>query len=137
MRVLDHAREAPPPVTILGVITFLGGVCAAVNIVWALIGGRISLDLGIIWIWVGPGLIAGSSAWRIVAISLIWLVVAGTAAVLIYWGINFPEYIGMIDEVNTYSATVIAAIVTFVVLAVAYLAWSLWVLYKYEAYFQH
>ena len=125
MQLLGRVREAPLPVTILAVLTFVGGFMAAYQTLAALLGKHWFVDFGFIGLFIGPGLLRGSRRWRMWALVLAWLLAAISVLMLLVV-LGLPM---ITTNFRLVGVSIVAAIFS-------YSFWSIWVLNRYINYFQ-
>jgi|GEM_PF-4601870 len=129
VKVLESIRQAPVQVTILGLLTFVGGILSVVSFLAGLLDHHFNLDIGgLIACWMGPGLISGKRAWRSWALFFA-LVGAALALVLAIIGTTLlnapaPRRFGVLFESTA-------------LLGLIYSLWTIWVLQRHTDYFQH
>ena len=70
----EEAVEAiPTSLRIIAVLFFLGGISSIIEMAVALMNNSISVNFGILGLFIGPGLLRLSKAWRTCALVFIWL----------------------------------------------------------------
>jgi hypothetical protein len=131
---LDYAtyrfEKRPPTQLMVAAWIFIAfGVLAAGEMAWALFHGRLSLNIGVIGIWIGRGLLRMNPTaryWALVVLSL-QLILAGVVTLLIVANRGGVVRFGAIGlTADTHLTQVIALGLTTV--AVTLNAWQLWVL---------
>lgn len=71
----------PKALTVVAWIFIIGGVAVAIEILLALLRQHLSLNLGVIGIFIGLGLLRLSRGWRTVALVSLWIAMVGTPLV--------------------------------------------------------
>ncbi|MEK6703434.1 MAG: hypothetical protein AABZ53_14330 [Planctomycetota bacterium] len=61
----------------MAAVFILGGVLAALEVLVALVAGRLSLNFGVLGLFIGPGLLRFSPGWRLCALVCIWIGIVG------------------------------------------------------------
>jgi hypothetical protein len=66
--------RVPTALAIVGVLFILSGLNSILMIGWQLVfGHRFNIDLGVINLWVGLGLLRAKARWRLVALVMLWV----------------------------------------------------------------
>lgn len=86
-------NQAPRTLKIVAALFVLSGVLAAVEVLVSLAGGHVSLNLGVLCIFVGYGLLRLRPGWRTCALLFTWitLLVAPVLVLLVLFG-DCPAY---------------------------------------------
>lgn len=74
---MDSRPKAPVSLVIVAVLFVLGGLSSLLEMVAAFGMGRISLNFGVLGMFIGPGLLRYSRGWRTCALVFIWIAMAG------------------------------------------------------------
>lgn len=74
---MNSTRKAPLSLMIVAAIFVLGGLSSVLNVLISLANGRIRLDLGILGLFIGFGLVRFSPGWRTCGLFFIWLTMIG------------------------------------------------------------
>ena len=67
-----HARENPMALRIVAGLFVLQGLLTAVGVILKLCRGNIDLNLMLLCLWIGPGLLRHSPTWRKWALVVLW-----------------------------------------------------------------
>ncbi len=70
---MGSERELPAALKVVAVLFIVGGVLAVVEVIVAFAHGRISINFGVLGLFIGPGLLALSQGWRTCAVVLLWI----------------------------------------------------------------
>ena len=69
-----HARENPMALRIVAGLFLLVGLLTAVDIILKLIRGHLDLNLMLLCLWIGPGLLRHDPTWRKWALAILWFI---------------------------------------------------------------
>ena len=67
-----HARENPMALRIVAGLFVLQGLLTAVGVILKLCRGHLDLNLMLLCLWIGPGLLRHSPTWRKWALAVLW-----------------------------------------------------------------
>jgi hypothetical protein len=81
---MDNSKPIPTSLKIVAALFLLGGICSAIEVLVSLLHGHISINFGVLGLFIGPGLLRLSPGWRTCALVFLWLgmIVVPIAAVL-------------------------------------------------------
>jgi hypothetical protein len=71
----------PKALTVVAWLFVIGGVCVCIEILIGLLRQHLSLNLGVIGIFIGMGLLRLSRGWRTMALVSLWIALLGTPLV--------------------------------------------------------
>ena len=85
---LDYASPLQTPIyprslKVVAWVFVAFGVLAVIDLVTSLMSGNISLNFGVLWIFVGRGLLRVSPGWRTCGLVLLWLGMAASALLVV------------------------------------------------------
>ena len=78
---MQPSREAPRALNYVAALFIIGGICACIEVVCALFQGRISINFGVLGLFIGPGLLRFSQGWRTCGLVFIWIALIGVPIV--------------------------------------------------------
>lgn len=67
----------PASLRVVAGLFVFAGVCAAIEIIVSLFCGRLSLNLSMLGLWIGPGLLRHDRTWRTWALVFLWFGLIG------------------------------------------------------------
>jgi hypothetical protein len=70
---MNADTRIPGSLKVVAALFILGGVSAAIEVVVSLMNNRISINLGVLGIFIGPGLLRLSRGWRTCALVFLWI----------------------------------------------------------------
>lgn len=79
----------PASLRIVAAVFIVYGLAASIDMVLAFTGGRIWINLGVLGLLIGPGLLRLSKGWRLVALVFVWTGLAAAVAGMI-WFLQAP-----------------------------------------------
>ena len=74
---MDSDQPPPTSLKIVAVLFIFGGVCAAIDVVASLMHSHISINFGVLGLFIGPGLLRFSRGWRTCALVFLWIGLIG------------------------------------------------------------
>jgi hypothetical protein len=74
---VDEKQTAPTSLKIVAVLFLLGGLSSAVDVLIRLTQGSLFLNLGVLGLFIGVGLLRFSRGWRTCALVFLWLTMIG------------------------------------------------------------
>lgn len=74
---MQDNRAVPVALQIVAILFIIGGVCAALEMLVGVTHGRISVNFGVLGIFIGPGLMRFSPGWRTCALVFTWISLIG------------------------------------------------------------
>ena len=74
---MDSSREAPTALKVVAGLFILGGICAVIEMIVGLFHSRLTINFGVLGLFIGPGLLRFSRGWRICALVFLWLPLIG------------------------------------------------------------
>jgi len=80
---MNEDKRIPASLKVVAGLFILGGVCAAIEVVVSLMHGHVSINLGILGIFIGPGLLRLSRGWRTCALVFLWIALIGIPIIAI------------------------------------------------------
>jgi sterol desaturase/sphingolipid hydroxylase (fatty acid hydroxylase superfamily) len=72
----------PTPLRIVAGMFIFSGICIAADIVISLFHGNVNINLGILSLWIGPGLLKHNRGWRDWALIFLWFGIIGAPVLL-------------------------------------------------------
>lgn len=66
-------KPLPGGLKVVAGLFILGGVCAAVEVLVSLANGQVNINLGVLGIFIGSGLLRLSRGWRTCALVFLWI----------------------------------------------------------------
>ena len=66
-------QRLPASLSVVAILTILGGISSVINVVGSLIHGYLNIDFGILGIFIGIGLLRLSQGWRTCALVFTWI----------------------------------------------------------------
>ena len=81
---MDNPGPIPTSLKVVAFLFILGGVCALIEVLVSLLHAHVSINFGVLGLFIGPGLLRLSRGWRTCALVFLWLAMIGIpiAAVL-------------------------------------------------------
>lgn len=70
---MDEKPHIPASLKVVAIIFFLGGIHSVIEVVLAFAHGRLSINFGVLGLFIGPGLLALRPGWRACAMVFIWI----------------------------------------------------------------
>ncbi|MFH5802851.1 hypothetical protein [Alienimonas sp. DA493] len=70
---MTDVRPLPTALKVVAWLFIITGALAAWDVLAALLNGRISLNFGVLGLFIGPGLLRLSSGWRTCGLVLLWI----------------------------------------------------------------
>ena len=107
--------EIPVALKVVAVLFILGGICAVIEVVVALMHGRLNINFGVLCLFVGPGLLALKRGWRTCALVFLWIGMIGVpAAAVLMLGrsgpLDFMVFGQKVGHISSGPALIIAAV---------------------------
>lgn len=124
----------PLPVRIVALLFLVGGISSAIGSVVKYFQGHFAIDLAILGLCIGPGLISGNRTWHKWALALTWIevVLIPPVTVIILSGAGPPLFFSILGiTVEPISRPVFVGIALF---GEGLSIWTLWVLNRYVAF---
>lgn len=122
-------QPLPRSLTVVAALFVLSGVLALVEIVLALLSGRIDLNFGVLGVPIGWGLLHLSPGWRTLAVVFLLIAVVGLPIIaLLFLGASGPVTVTLFGWSVGSASKELALVVS--ALAFAMSAWQLWVLMR-------
>lgn len=88
---MEQAPPIPAALKVVAALFILSGVSAALEMLFALFQSRISINFGVIGLFVGLGLLGLRSGWRTCALVLLWIGMIGIPVIgLLMLGSSAP-----------------------------------------------
>ena len=88
---MDESKQIPTSLKIVAVLFIIGGICSVIEVIVAVFNGRININLGVLGLFVGPGLLKFKVGWRTCALVFIWIALIGIPlAAVIMLGVSGP-----------------------------------------------
>lgn len=79
----NDAKQVPTPLKVVASLFILVGVCSLIEILVSLMYGRIFLNLGVLGLFIGFGLLRLSRGWRTCGLVFLWIGMIGVPVVAI------------------------------------------------------
>ncbi len=76
-------RQVPLSLKIVAILFVIGGISAVIEVLVALMQGRLNINFGVLGLFIGPGLLALRPGWRICALVFTWIGLIGVPLVAI------------------------------------------------------
>jgi len=80
---MNADTRIPGSLRVVAALWIFTGVCAAIEVVVSLMNNRISINSGVLDIFIGLGLLRLSRGWRTCALVLLWIALIGTPIITI------------------------------------------------------
>ena len=74
-------QPAPLSLKVVAGLFILGGICSAIEVVLSLMHGHISINFGVLGLFIGTGLLRFSRGWRTCALVFLWIALIGVPIV--------------------------------------------------------
>ncbi len=74
-------QPAPLSLKVVAGLFILAGICSAIDVVVSLMHGHISINFGVLGLFIGPGLLRFSRGWRTCALVFLWIALIGVPIV--------------------------------------------------------
>ena len=112
---MDNNVKIPLSLKVVAILFILAGISAVIEIVAALAHGRISINFGVLCLFVGPGLVALKRGWRTCALVLVWIGMIGIPVItMLMFGRSGPldlKVFGQkVGHISLWPALVIAVV---------------------------
>lgn len=75
---MEEKKSIPVSLTVVAILFIVAGVSVAIEMVVSLMHGHLNLNLGVLGIFIGLGLLRLSRGWRTCALVFIWIALIGT-----------------------------------------------------------
>ena len=128
-QLLSYPPPLPPrrpvSITVIAWVFIAFGILAAIDIVWSLFLRRLSLNFGVLGIFIGHGLLRLSNTARIWALVFIWVQLIGFALIA-FLGILFPSNLYFAVNGQRRPITSTAGVAAFVGVFLVLFFLSLW-----------
>jgi len=72
-----HTKPVPISLKIVAWLFIFFGVCSVIEIIVSLLHNNININLGVLGLFIGPGLLRLSRGWRTCALVFIWIALIG------------------------------------------------------------
>jgi hypothetical protein len=72
-----ETKDNPTSLRVVAGLFVFSGVCAVIEILVSLMHSNINLNLGVLCLWIGPGLLRHNRTWRTWALVFLWLGLIG------------------------------------------------------------
>jgi len=80
---MDQNRQIPLSLKVVAILFLLGGIFAILEVFVAFTQNRISINLGVLGVFIGPGLLALRPGWRTCALVFLWIGMIGMPLIAI------------------------------------------------------
>ena len=70
---MNEKQHIPTALKVVAILFILGGIHSVIEIIVAIAHGRININLGVLGLFIGPGLLALRRGWRTCALVFIWI----------------------------------------------------------------
>jgi len=80
---MNEERRLPASLKAVAILFIIGGIFCAIEVIVSLTLGRININLGVLGLFIGPGLLALRSGWRTCALVFIWIALISVPLVLL------------------------------------------------------
>ena len=96
---MDDNRRIPVSLTVVAVLFIFGGICAVIEVVVGLAHQRVSINFGVLGLFIGPGLLALRRGWRTCALVFLWIAMIGVPIVaILFLGVSGPLDFGVFGQ---------------------------------------
>src|SRR5688572_29854646 len=75
---MNGSQSIPTSLTVLAVLFILGGIAAMIEIIVSLLHGQLSLNFGVLELFIGAGLLRLNPTWRTWALVFTWIALVVT-----------------------------------------------------------
>lgn len=72
-----NENENPTALRVVAGLFVFSGVCAVIEVVVSLFHSHLNLNLGVLSLWIGPGLLRHNRTWRTWALVFLWFALIG------------------------------------------------------------
>src|SRR5688572_7526970 len=70
---MDNTTRIPTALKVVALLFILSGIASLVDVVVSLTIDRLSINFGVLGLWIGPGLLCLSRGWRTCALVFLWI----------------------------------------------------------------
>lgn len=81
---MDENRQIPASLQAVAILFILGGVFAVIEVLVSLAHSHLNINLGVLGLFIGPGLLALRPGWRTCALVLLWIAMIGVPIIAIF-----------------------------------------------------
>lgn len=78
---MDENQQIPVSLKVVAILFIIGGVSAVIEVLVSLANGHININLGVLGLFIGPGLLALCPGWRTCALVFLWVAMIGIPVV--------------------------------------------------------
>jgi hypothetical protein len=70
---MDNPKPIPTSLKVVAALFLLGGICSVIEVLVSLLHSHISINFGVLGLFIGPGLLRLSRGWRTCALVFLWI----------------------------------------------------------------
>lgn len=74
---MEETKPIPTSLKIVAILFIVGGIFAVIEVIVSLMNNRISINFGVLGLFIGPGLLRLRRGWRTCALVFIWIALIG------------------------------------------------------------
>lgn len=107
---MDTRGQIPVSLKVVAWLFIIGGVFAVIEIIISLMHQHININLTVLGLFIGPGLLGLRRGWRTCALVFVWIGLIGVPVVMIFMMISagpfdfmfFGQKVGEVDKLTTF-----------------------------------
>jgi hypothetical protein len=123
----DPKSRIPVALKMVAILFIVAGVLAIVEIVIALMRNHLNINLGVLNLFIGLGLLRLSRGWRTCALVFLWIAIIGLPIVaVVFLGSDVPLELKLFGQKIGHASKGLAT--TFVAVLFVVVLWQYWVL---------
>ncbi len=124
---MEEDRRIPVSLSVVAILFIIGGISSVLEVGFALTQNRISINFGVLGLFIGPGLLALKPGWRTCALVFVWIGLIGVPLVALFMlgssqPVNFAVLGQKLGQVSKQVGLTVAVLLFLLAL------WEYWVL---------